>query len=40
MTDVLEDYKRFDAFNEAYEVVKTVELVGYDRNIYRILNLP
>ena len=36
MTDVLGDYTRFDAFNEAYEVVKTVELVGYDRNIYRI----
>jgi len=36
MESVIEDYKRFNAFNEAYEVVKTVEVVGYDRNIYRI----
>ena len=36
MGSVLEDYKRYNAFNEVYEVVKTVEVVGYDRNIYRV----
>jgi len=36
VADVLADYKRFNAYNEVYEVVKTVELVGYDRNIYRV----
>ena len=36
MESVLEDYKRYDAYNEVYEVVKTVEVVGYDRNFYRI----
>jgi len=36
MANVLDDYEGFDAFNEAYELVKTVDLVGYDRNIYRI----
>ena len=36
MENVLEDYKKYTGFNEVYEVVKTAELVGYDRNMYRI----
>lgn len=36
MANVLEGYERFDAFNEVYELVRTVEVVGYDRNKYRI----
>ncbi len=36
MESILEDYKRYNAFNEAYEVVKTVEVVGYNKKIYRI----
>jgi len=36
METVLEDYKKFNSYNEAYEVVKTAEVVGYDRNMYRV----
>lgn len=36
MENVLEKYKSFKAYNEAYEIVKTVEVVGYDREFYRI----
>jgi hypothetical protein len=35
MNDVLEDYKKYPDLTEAYEVVKTVEVV-YKRHIYRI----
>ena len=36
MEKILADYKKFKAYNEAYEVVKTIEVVGYDRQFYRI----
>jgi hypothetical protein len=36
METILEDYKRYNAFNEAYEVVRTVEVVGRNRKTYRI----
>ena len=36
MEAILGDYKRYNAFNEVYEVVKTVEVVGYDRKIRRV----
>jgi hypothetical protein len=36
MENILANYKNFNAYNEVYEVVKTVEVVGYDRNTYRI----
>ena len=35
MTDVLENYKKFNAFSEIYEVVRTTVVV-MDDNIYRI----
>ena len=35
MNNVLEDYKKYAGLTEAYEVVKTVEVV-HNRRIYRI----
>ena len=32
----IEEYEQFGAYNEAYEVVQTVQVVGHDQQVYRI----
>lgn len=36
MWHILENWKKLEAFNEVYEIVKTVVIVGKDRKIYKI----